>query len=144
MLHSITSIILVGLVAIAGGAALAADPTAIQIGYATPVAGPHGAGAKGFEEELNRLAPGRFKVQHFPGGALGGEREMVESLQLGTLQMAIRRHGGDRQFRAGGDGDGHAVPVPRLGARTRGSRRRYRQRDSRQVPPTRPGRAHVR
>lgn len=85
----ITSVAFAFLVAIAGGAVLAADPIALQIGYATPLAGPHGVGAKGFEEELNRLAPGRFKVQHFPGGALGGEREMVESLQLGTLQMAI-------------------------------------------------------
>lgn len=71
------------------GAVQAADPVTIGIGYPTPLIGPHGAGAKGFEDELNRLAPGRFKVQHFPGGSLGGEREMVESLQLGTLQMAI-------------------------------------------------------
>lgn len=71
------------------GSAHAADPVVIGIGYPTPLVGPHGAGAKGFEEELNRLAPGRFKVQHYPSGALGGEREMVESVQLGTLEMAI-------------------------------------------------------
>jgi TRAP-type transport system periplasmic protein len=75
--------------ALIAGSAQAADPILIGIGYPTPLVGPHGAGAKGFEEEINRLAPGRFKVQHFPGGSLGGEREMVESLQLGTLQMAI-------------------------------------------------------
>jgi TRAP-type transport system periplasmic protein len=67
----------------------AADPVKIGIGYPTPLIGPHGAGAKGFEDELNRLAPGRFQVQHFPNGSLGGEREMVESVQLGTLEMAI-------------------------------------------------------
>lgn len=88
-MKAVTSILLAGLLALAGDAALAADPLTLQIGYPTPLAGPHGAGAKGFENELNRLAPGRYKVQHFPGGALGGEREMVESLQLGTLQMAI-------------------------------------------------------
>lgn len=75
--------------ALIAGSVQASDPILIGIGYPTPLVGPHGAGAKGFEEELNRLAPGRFKVQHFPGGSLGGEREMVESLQLGTLQMAI-------------------------------------------------------
>jgi tripartite ATP-independent transporter DctP family solute receptor len=75
--------------ALIAGSVQAADPILIGIGYPTPLVGPHGAGAKGFEEEINRLAPGRFKVQHFPGGSLGGEREMVESLQLGTLQMAI-------------------------------------------------------
>ena len=80
---------LIATVAFAAGTAQAADPVLIGIGYPTPLSGPHGAGAKGFEEELNRLAPGRYKVQHFPAGSLGGEREMVESLQLGTLQMAI-------------------------------------------------------
>ena len=72
-----------------GGSARAADPVELRIGYPTPLIGPHGAGAKAFEQELNRLAPGRFKTAQFPAGALGGEREMVESLQLGTLQMAI-------------------------------------------------------
>lgn len=67
----------------------AAEPLKIGIGYPTPLVGPHGAGAKAFEEELNKLAPGRFKVQHYPAGSLGGEREMVESVQLGTLEMAV-------------------------------------------------------
>ena len=83
------SVTLVATGALIAGSVQAADPILIGIGYPTPLVGPHGAGAKGFEEELNRLAPGRFKVQHFPGGSLGGEREMVESLQLGTLQMPI-------------------------------------------------------
>lgn len=69
--------------------AQAAEPLKIGIGYPTPLVGPHGAGAKAFEEELNRLVPGRFKVQHYPSGSLGGEREMVESVQLGTLEMAV-------------------------------------------------------
>ena len=84
---AVASLIAAG--ALVAGIAHAADPVVLGIGYPTPLVGPHGAGAKGFEEELNRLAPGRFKVQHFPAGSLGGEREMVESLQLGTLQMAI-------------------------------------------------------
>ncbi|MFM1988840.1 MAG: hypothetical protein RJA99_1797 [Pseudomonadota bacterium] len=71
------------------GAARAADPIQLGIGWPSPLVGPHGAGAKGFADELERLAPGRFKVQFFPNGSLGGEREMVESLQLGTLQMAV-------------------------------------------------------
>ena len=84
---AVASLIAAG--AFVAGIAHAADPVVLGIGYPTALIGPHGAGAKGFEEELNRLAPGRFKVQHFPAGSLGGEREMVESLQLGTLAMAI-------------------------------------------------------
>ncbi len=70
-----------------GGAA--AEPITIAVGYASGATGPHAAGARGFEEELERLAPGRFKVEQFPGGALGGEREMAEGVQLGSLEMAI-------------------------------------------------------
>jgi TRAP-type transport system periplasmic protein len=75
--------------ALAVAGAQAAEPIKLGIGYPTPLEGPHGAGAKAFEETLNKLAPGHFKVQHYANGALGGEREMVESLQMGTLEMAI-------------------------------------------------------
>ncbi|MGA0598657.1 TRAP transporter substrate-binding protein [Enterovirga sp. CN4-39] len=78
-----------GIASFGVASARAADPVTIRIGYPSPAGGPHAAGATGFEEELERLAPGRFKVQHFPGGSLGGEREMIESVQFGTLSMAI-------------------------------------------------------
>jgi len=68
---------------------IAAEPTTIRIGFASPAVGPHAAGANGFKAELEKLAPGRFKVELFPGGSLGGEREMAESVQLGSLEMAI-------------------------------------------------------
>jgi TRAP-type transport system periplasmic protein len=74
---------------VAPAAALAADPVEIGIGWPSPMIGPHGAGAKAFADELERLAPGRYRVQFFPGGQLGGEREMIEGLQIGTNQMAI-------------------------------------------------------
>jgi len=69
------------------GSAMAAEQ--IRIGYVTPAGGPHASAAKGFEEELNKLAPGRFKVSHFPAGSLGNERELAEALQLGSLEMAV-------------------------------------------------------
>ena len=71
------------------GPAAAADPIKLRIGWPSPMVGPHGAGAKAFAEELERLAPGRFAPEFFPGGSLGGEREMVEAVQLGTQEMAI-------------------------------------------------------
>ncbi|WP_108661223.1 TRAP transporter substrate-binding protein [Acuticoccus kandeliae] len=61
----------------------------IRIGFASGAVGPHASGANGFKEKLEELAPGRFKVEIFPGGSLGGEREMAESVQLGSLEMAI-------------------------------------------------------
>jgi TRAP-type transport system periplasmic protein len=85
----LTSMVAVGVVLASSAAALAADPVKLGIGWPSPMVGPHGAGAKAFADELERLAPGRYKVEFFPNGSLGGEREMVESVQLGALEMAI-------------------------------------------------------
>lgn len=63
--------------------------TAIKIGYALATNSHYGVGAAKFAEELARRSGGRFKVEQFPGSALGGEREMIESLQLGTLDMVV-------------------------------------------------------
>jgi tripartite ATP-independent transporter DctP family solute receptor len=79
----------IGFALCALGAAMAADPVKLGIGWPSPMIGPHGAGAQAFADEVERLAPGRYKIAFFPGGALGGEREMVESVQLGALEMAI-------------------------------------------------------
>ncbi len=89
LLASVAAALSIGAVAVASFPAQAADPVNIRIGWPSPLVGPHGTGAKAFSEEVERLAPGRFKTQFFPSGALGGEREMVESVQLGTLEMAI-------------------------------------------------------
>ena len=85
----LTSVIALGVGLAFSTASLAADPVTLRIGWPSPMVGPHGAGAKGFADELERLAPGRYKPEFFPNGALGGEREMVESVQLGALEMAI-------------------------------------------------------
>ena len=41
--------------------------------------------AKNIEAATN----GRLKIQPLPGGQLGGERDMIEGMQLGTVDMAI-------------------------------------------------------
>lgn len=42
-----------------------------------------------FKEELNNLSPGRFEIEIYPNGILGGEREAVEGVKLGSIQMTI-------------------------------------------------------
>jgi tripartite ATP-independent transporter DctP family solute receptor len=74
---------------VVGSCAAMAAPITIRVGWASPAVGPHASGAQRFKDELEKLAPGRFKVELFPGGSLGGEREMAESVQLGSLEMAI-------------------------------------------------------
>jgi len=67
--------------------------TVLKIGYTSTRDSHYGAGADAFGEELARRTNGRFKVQHFPTAALGGEREMIEAVQLGTQDLVITSTG---------------------------------------------------
>lgn len=61
--------------------------TIIKIGY-TPAATSHyGVGTTVLCEDIEKGTQGRYKCQQFPNGSLGGEREMIEAVQLGTLDI---------------------------------------------------------
>ena len=70
-----------GLVAAAGA------QTVLKIGYATTAASHYGVGSSAFCDDMEKGTQGRYKCQQFPSSALGGEREMIESVQLGTLDI---------------------------------------------------------
>jgi tripartite ATP-independent transporter DctP family solute receptor len=74
-----------------GGAASA--QTVLKIGYAVPTASHYGVGATVFCEEMEKGTQGRYKCQHFPSAALGGEREMIEAVQLGTQDIVVTSTG---------------------------------------------------
>jgi len=42
-----------------------------------------------FKEIVEERSNGRIKVEVYPDGALGGERDVCEGLQLGTIEMAM-------------------------------------------------------
>src|SRR5690554_5833103 len=44
------------------------------------------------------LAATNFKLEHFPNSALGGERDVIEGLQLGTIDLAIVSTGATLNF----------------------------------------------
>jgi TRAP-type transport system periplasmic protein len=71
---------------------LAAAPafaqTTIKIGYANTKESHLGVGATTFCEEIQTRTAGRYVCQHFPSSALGGEREMAEGIQIGTIDAA--------------------------------------------------------
>ncbi len=75
------------LVAIPAGAQSSA-PITLKIGYANTKESHLGVGATTFCEELQARTSGRYVCQHFPSNALGGEREMTEGLQIGTIDVA--------------------------------------------------------
>ena len=67
------------------GATLA--QTVLKIGYATSATSHYGVGSTAFCDDIEKGTQGRYKCQQFPNSALGGEREMIEAVQLGTLDI---------------------------------------------------------
>ncbi len=65
----------------------AAQTTTLKIGYATTKESHYGVGSTAFCDEIEKGTSGRYKCQHFPSSALGGEREMIEAVQIGTLDL---------------------------------------------------------
>ena len=61
----------------------------VKIGYALAVNSHFGAGANAWAESVEKSTNGAFKFKQFPSSALGGERELIEGLQLGTVEAAI-------------------------------------------------------
>ena len=69
------------------GAQALAQTTTLKIGYATTKESHYGVGSTVFCDEVEKNTSGRFKCQHFPSSALGGEREQIEAVQLGTQDL---------------------------------------------------------
>ena len=78
-------LVALGLIGSLSGAAMA--QTVLKIGYATSAASHYGVGSTAFCDEVEKGTQGRYKCQQFPNSALGGEREMIEAVQLGTLDL---------------------------------------------------------
>ena len=78
---------IVGLSLALGLVAGAAAQTVVKIGYPTTKESHYGVGSTVFCDEIEKGTQNRYKCQHFPSSALGGEREMTEAVQLGTLDL---------------------------------------------------------
>ncbi|CAM3693964.1 TRAP transporter substrate-binding protein [Castellaniella denitrificans] len=71
--------------------------TTLKMAYALSENSHYGAGAAAFAKTLEASTPD-FKIQQFPNSALGGEREVIEGLQLGTIDLAIVSTGATLNF----------------------------------------------
>ncbi len=85
---------LAGLVlALGAGSEATAQTKTLKLGYALSATSHYGQGANAFAAEIEKQSQGRFKIEQFPASALGGEREMVEGAQLGTVDLVITSTG---------------------------------------------------
>jgi tripartite ATP-independent transporter DctP family solute receptor len=85
------------LAAIAALLPLAAAPataqTVLKMNIAVAQNSHYGDAIDTFARELEARTGGRYKVQNFYSGALGAERESIEALQLGTLDLTMTSTG---------------------------------------------------
>jgi tripartite ATP-independent transporter DctP family solute receptor len=66
-----------------------AQATEVKIAYALARDSHYGAAADGWDKYVTEASKGKFKFTHFPSSAQGGEREVIEGLQLGTGVQAV-------------------------------------------------------
>ena len=71
----------------------AAAQTTLKINIAVARNSHYGVAIDTFAREVEKRTDGRDKVQTFYSGALGAERESVEGVQLGTLDLTLTSTG---------------------------------------------------
>ena len=80
----------IGFVAYSG---LANAQTTMRISISVAQNSHQGIAIDTFAKEVEKRTSGRYKVQTFYSGALGGERESIEAVQLGTQELAFSSTG---------------------------------------------------
>lgn len=67
--------------------------TPVSLGHTLSSTSHYAVGAQAFKETLEELSDGAFTVTEHSSGSLGGEREMIEGLQIGTVDIVITSTG---------------------------------------------------
>ncbi|SFH28269.1 TRAP transporter substrate-binding protein [Modicisalibacter xianhensis] len=80
-------------VALASTSLTALAAQTITVGHTTSDNSHYSVGVDAFKKTLEELSGGEFTVEEHPSGALGGERAMIEGLQIGTIDTVITSTG---------------------------------------------------
>jgi tripartite ATP-independent transporter DctP family solute receptor len=91
--HLVSSLALACAAALAWPAATAVAQTAMKINISVAQNSHYGVAIDTFAREVETRTGGRYKIQTFYAGALGAERESVEGVQLGTLDLTLTSTG---------------------------------------------------
>jgi C4-dicarboxylate-binding protein DctP len=86
MRQSILAAIVAGLI-LAPAAALAQTPIVIKFSHVVANDTPKGKGALKFKELAEKYTDGKVKVEVYPNSSLYKDKEEIEALQLGSVQM---------------------------------------------------------
>ncbi len=61
----------------------------LKLGHPSPPQHSYGLTATGFANEIEEASNGRLIIEVYDSGQLGGQRELIEGVQVGTLDLAI-------------------------------------------------------
>ena len=90
-LRLVASIVAVSLLAALSSSAFAQNSMKISISIGQN--SHQGIGIDTFAKEVEKRTGGRIKIQPFYSGSLGGERESIEAVQLGTQELTLTSTG---------------------------------------------------
>jgi len=76
-------------IAIGSSGALAEDKAELKLGHVATVENAYHLGAQKFADLVAQRTNGRVTVKIFPNAQLGNERDLIEGLQLGTIQLTV-------------------------------------------------------
>jgi tripartite ATP-independent transporter DctP family solute receptor len=85
--------LVIGLSLALGLAAGASAQTTMKISISIAQNSHQGIAIDTFAKEVEKRTAGRYKVQSFYSGSLGGERESIEAVQLGTQELTFSSSG---------------------------------------------------
>ncbi len=85
--------LIIGMSMALGLMATAAAQTTMKISISVAQNSHQGVGIDTFAREVEKRTGGRYKVQTFYSGSLGGERESIEAVQLGTQELTMSSTG---------------------------------------------------
>ena len=77
----------------AAAASHAGAQTALKMNISIAQNSHYGVAIDTFAREVEKRTNGRYKIQNFLRGALGAERESIEGVQLGTLDLTMTSTG---------------------------------------------------
>ncbi|MCA0987294.1 TRAP transporter substrate-binding protein [Guptibacillus algicola] len=75
------------------GEAASGETKTLQVGITLAEDSHYYKGLEHFGELVEEKSDGELAIEIFPNGSLGGERDMVESLQVGSLDMVLSSTG---------------------------------------------------
>lgn len=75
--------------AVLAGEAAAQQPKVLNLGYVGRPTAPEGIAVTAMAEAVKQRTNGRVEIRLHPVGALGGDREVIEGVQIGTVEMTV-------------------------------------------------------